>query len=135
MMLTTRTAESASDQVFAAIDRLSVAVKPYRAAIEQDDVPDEVIDPLHDAVMGELGRVYRTTPTTPAGLLAMMEVMEEWDGDHLRLTRPDDASDDAHRGLARVFHHARRLLAAASEPALPMPADGSTSALTYRAPR
>lgn len=58
-----------------------------------------------------LGDIYRTPPSTRAGLLAVMAVMLEADGHHLDLVGPPNTQeDDATLGLIAIFHHARRLL-------------------------
>lgn len=65
----------------------------------------------HGPAYAALGEVYRTPPTTRAGLLAVMAVMLEADGDHLDLLGPaSPQDDDATLGLIAIFRHARRLM-------------------------
>lgn len=107
-----------SDPVFAAIERW----RPLWAAFQADcsasmaDPNDTALDQKAQRACGPafsaLRSVYKTEPTTPAGLLAMMTVMLEADGDHLNLNDPDnpDVLDDGERGLIAVFHYAKRML-------------------------
>ncbi|MBN9454255.1 MAG: hypothetical protein J0I42_20140 [Bosea sp.] len=102
------------DPVFAAIERW----RPLWAVFIADcDIEDGMacdaavkisIGPAYDA----LRAIYKIEPTTPAGLVAMMTVMLEADGDHLNLNDPDNPEvlDDGERGLVAVFHYAKRML-------------------------
>ncbi|CAH1656946.1 conserved hypothetical protein [Hyphomicrobiales bacterium] len=91
--------------------------KPYGSALQAvmntDD--DQAVDKAWRPAYDRLNAIYRMTPETPAGLLALMDIMLEWDGHHLRLTEERrgeaDDLDDADRALvAAVFRHAKRML-------------------------
>jgi len=106
-------AKAKADPVFTAIERWRPLWDAYLAAgaIEDGEQCDAAAARTIGPAFAALGEVYRTIPATRAGLLAVMAVMLEADGDHLNLIGPPDAdSDDAERGLVAVFHHARRLL-------------------------
>jgi hypothetical protein len=106
-------ARAKADPVFAIIERWRSLWEAHMAscAIEDDEACDAAARQTHGPAYAALGEVYRTPPTTRAGLLAVMAVMLEADGDHLDLVAPPDPKDDdAKRGLIAVFHHARRLL-------------------------
>jgi hypothetical protein len=106
-------AQAKADPVFAAIERWRVLWGAHMAAcaIEDGEACDAAAALTSGPAYAALGEVYRTPPTTRAGLLAVMAVMLEADGDHLDLIGPQsDQADDATRGLIAVFHHARRLL-------------------------
>ncbi|WP_089173968.1 hypothetical protein [Bosea sp. AS-1] len=102
------------DPVFAAIERWRPLWAAFMAAcdIEDDAARDAAakvtIGPAHVS----LRDIYKTEPTTPAALLAMMTVMLEADGDHLNLNDPENPEvlDDGERGLIAVFHYAKRML-------------------------
>ncbi|WP_377840157.1 hypothetical protein [Bosea sp. UC22_33] len=102
------------DPVFAAIERWRPLWDAYLAAcdIEDGEASDAAVDLVYLPAMTALGDVYRTEPTTPAGLLAIMAVMLEADGDHLDLIEPDEPRDmdDAERGMIAIFSHAKRML-------------------------
>lgn len=107
-------AQAKADPVFAVIERWRPLWTAHMAACAIDD-DDEACDAATAQTIGPayaaLGDVYRTPPTTRAGLIAVMAVMLEADGDHLDLVGPpNEQDDDATRGLIAVFHHARRLL-------------------------
>ncbi|KRE15689.1 hypothetical protein ASE63_15655 [Bosea sp. Root381] len=103
-----------ADPVFAAIERWRPLWAAFLATEQIEDAKDadaamkEAIGPAFTA----LRDIYKTPPTTPAGLAAMMAVMLEADGEHLNLTDPEnpDVLDDGERGLIAVFHYAKRML-------------------------
>ena len=108
-------ARAKADPVFAVIERWRILcdANTVACAIEDPDACDAAATLTHGPAFAALGEVYRTAPTTRAGLLAVMSVMLEADGQHLNLIDPpDERGDDATRGLVAVFHHARRLLEA-----------------------
>ena len=102
------------DPVFAAIERWRPLWEAFMTACDIEGHEDR--DTAANAAIGpaysSLRDIYKTEPTTPAGLVAMMDVMLEADGDHLNLTTPDDPEvlDDGERGLIAVFHYAKRML-------------------------
>ena len=102
------------DPVFAAIERWRPLWDAYMAAcaIEDGEVSDAAVNLVYHPAMTALGDVYRTEPTTPAGLLAVMNVMLEADGDHLDIIESAEPKemDDAERGLIAIFRHAKRML-------------------------
>lgn len=102
------------DPVFAAIEKWRPLWDAYMAAcnIEDTEASDAAVNLVYKDAMTALGDVYRTEPTTPAGLLAMMEVMLEADGDRLNIIEPDSPKDmdDAERGMIAMFGHAKRML-------------------------
>lgn len=98
------------DPVFTAIDEFRPHGEALRAAyIAQDD---KLIALASPPVFDRLRRIYQMEPQTPAGLVALMNLLEEWDGDHLNLNDPDnpDVLDDGERGLIAIFHYAKRML-------------------------
>lgn len=106
-------ARAKADPVFAAIERWRLLWDAHTAAcaIEDPDTCDAAAALTHGPAYAALAEVYRTPPTTRAGLLAVMSAMLEADGQHLKLIGPIDKNgDDATRGLVAVFHHAHRLL-------------------------
>lgn len=104
------------DPVFAAIERWRAVWATYMAAcdIEDDAAREAAINQTHRAAYDALRDVYRTEPTTPAGLLAIMTVMLEADGDHLDIIESDEPKemDDAERGMIAIFRNAKRMLEA-----------------------
>lgn len=104
------------DPVFAAIEDF----RPYGEALKAACNPpnDEAYDIAAGPAYDRLRAIYEMEPQSPAGLLAIMKLMVEWDGDHLRLTEearrsrsgPDNELDDAEWGLIAVFRHAQAML-------------------------
>lgn len=104
------------DPVFAAVERWRPLWDAYMAAcdIEDGEASDAAVNLVYMPAMTALGDVYRTEPTTPAGLLAIMTVMLEADGDHLDIIENNEPKemDDAERGMIAIFRHAKRMLEA-----------------------
>lgn len=102
------------DPVFAAIEIWRPLWDAYMAAcnIEDGEASDAAVKLVYLPAMTALGDVYRSEPTTPAGLLAVMNVMLEADGDHLDIIESAEPKemDDAERGLIAIFRHAKRML-------------------------
>lgn len=106
------------DPVFAAIEDF----RPYGEALKAACNPpnDKAYALAARPAFDRLRAIYEMEPQSPAGLLAIMNLMVEWDGDHLRLTEearrsrcgPNNELDDAEWGLIAVFRHAQKMLEA-----------------------
>lgn len=106
----------APDPPFAAIAHW----RPLPAALisamvaEKTEEDRIAVDAAFYPAMAVLSEIYQSTPSTAAGLLTVMEIMLEHDGEQLGLVNLEPGADDADRGLATVFANVMRLLEARS---------------------